>query len=93
MTYEMMLEMLEALGNDVYYDYDEDDHEFDVTIDDFEGFDDDWSEVDREFDDPEAVAHFLDVLEEEALSHEGDFYETFYFDGFSVQVGYSSFDI
>lgn len=93
MTYEMMVEMLEALGNDVYYDYDEDDHEFDVTIDDFEGFDEDWSEVDREFDDPEAVEHFLDVLEEESLSHEGDFYETFYFDGFSVQVGYSSFDI
>ena len=39
MTYEMMVEMLEALGQDVYYDYDEDDHEFDVTIDDFEGFD------------------------------------------------------
>jgi hypothetical protein len=93
MTYEKMVAMLEALGQDVYYDYYEKNHKFDVTLYDFEGFDDDWDEIYRDYDDPEAVEHFLDVLEEESLSCEGDYYETYYFDGFSVQIGYSSFDI
>lgn len=93
MTYEMMVEILEALGQDVYYNYNEGDHKFDVTIDDFEGFDDDWDEIYRDFDDPEAVEHFLDVLEEESLSHEGHFYVVYHFDGFSVEIGYSSYDI
>lgn len=91
MTYEMMLEMLEGLGRDVFFDEVEDG--FDVTVYDFEGFDDDWSEIERDFDDPEAVEHFLDVLEEESLSHEGDFYVVYHFEGFDVELGYTSFDI
>lgn len=91
MTYEMMVEMLEALGQDVFFD--EVEGGFDVTVHDFEGFDDDWSEVERDFDDPDAVEHFLDVLEEESLSHEGDFYVVYHFEGFDVELGYSSFDI
>lgn len=91
MTYEMMLEMLEGLGNDVFFD--EVEGGFDVTVDDFEGFDDDWSEVERDFDDPEAVESFLDMLEEESLSHEGDFYVVYHFEGFDVELGYTSFDI
>lgn len=92
-SYEMMVAQLEALGEDIFFDYDEVDHEFDVTIDDFAGFDKHWSEVMRPLDDAEAVQAFVAMLEEEAVSVEHDFYDYYQFDGFSVVLGYSSFDI
>lgn len=92
MTREMMIAAIEALGADAsLYEYS--DGMLDVTLQDFEGFDDDWSEVDREFDDEEAVDAFLEMLEAECLSHEGDFYVIYHFEGFDVQLGYASFDI
>lgn len=93
MTLEMMVAQIEALGQDASYWYDEEDRELHVTIDDFEGFDDDWSEVMREYDDEEAVDAFEDMLEAESVSSEGDFYRYYEFEDFSVCLGYSSFDI
>lgn len=92
MTREMMVAAVEALGEDVSL-WERSDGTLDVTVEDFEGFDDDWSEVDREFDDEEAVDAFLEMLERECVSQEGDFYVTYHFDGFDVQLGYASFDI
>ena len=91
MTYEMMVTTLEALGEDVSYSVQ--DGFFRVTLEDFEGFDDDWSEVEREYDDPEAVERFEEMLEAECSSQEGDFYVVYHFEGFDVQLGYASFDI
>ena len=91
MTYEMMVATLEALGEDVSYSVR--DGFFRVTLEDFEGFDDDWSEVEREYDDPEAVERFEEMLEAECSSQEGDFYVVYHFEGFDVQLGYASFDI
>lgn len=91
MTYEMMMRTLETLGEDVTYC--EIGHVIHVTIEDFEGFDDDWSEVTREYDDSEAVERFEEMLEVECSSHEGDFYEVYHFDGFDVCLGYASYDI
>ena len=93
---EKIIAMLEELGADVYYsvrDYEEEGVTLAVTIDDFEGFDEDWSEIMRELDDEEAVDAFLEWLEEHCISHEGDFYTYYQFEGFEVQIGYSSFDI
>lgn len=91
MTYEMMVAMVEGLGNDAsMWTHD---NVLDVTLEDFEGFDDDWNEVFRDYDDEEAVEEFLETLERESLSHEGDFYVTYHFDGFDLQLGYTSFDI
>lgn len=91
MTREMMVATVEALGADatlcVYHRC------LDVTLEDFEGFDEDWDEVYRDYDHPEAVAQFEEMLERECLSREGDFYVTYHFDGFDVQLGYGSFDI
>lgn len=91
MTREMMVTAIEALGADASLW--EDENMLDVTFEDFEGFDDDWSEVDREYDDEEAVDAFLEMLERECVSQEGDFYVVYHFEGFDVQVGYASFDI
>lgn len=91
MTREMMMDALVALGADAsWYEYD---GVFRVELQDFDGFDDDWDEVDRDYDDPEAVEAFLDMLDASCLSHEGDYYVDYHFDGFDVHLGYASYDI
>ena len=92
MTRDEMITKIEALGDDASW-YTKPDGTLSVTIEDFEGFDDDWSEVERDFDDAQAVEDFTDMLEEEALSQEGDFYTLYHFEGFDVELGYASFDI
>lgn len=92
MTREMMVAAIEALGADASL-WERSDGMLDVTLEDFEGFDEDWSEIDREYDDPEAVERFEEMLEAECLSHEGNFYVTYHFEGFDVQLGFASFDI
>ena len=92
MTREMMVAAIENLGADAsMYEYA--DGMIAVTLEDFEGFDDDWSEIDREYDNEEAVDAFLEMLEAECSSKEGDFYRVYHFEGFNVQLGYASFDI
>lgn len=91
MTREMVLEMLAGLGADV--EVDECGSDVRVTVQDFEGFDDDWYEVERELDDEDAVEAVYDRLEAEASEAEGDFYHYFHFDGFTVVWGYASMDI
>lgn len=90
MLREMMKEYLDSLV-DVSYEMDEDG--FDVVIEDFNGFDEGWNEVMREYENPEAVAQFEQMLQNECLSAEGDYYRIYHFDGFDVQLGYASFDI
>ena len=92
MTKEMMIKTIKALGADASL-WDEEDYCLDVTIEDFEGFDEHWCEIDREFDDEDAVDAFLEMISDTCLSREGDFYVTYHFDGFDVRIGYASFDI
>lgn len=91
MTTEMMKEAIEALGEDatMYISG----TTFHVTIEDFEGFSEDWEEIDRELDDEAAVDYFIEMLEDTCTSCEGDYYRTFHFEGFDVKLGYASFDI
>lgn len=89
--FDEFMMMVEACGEDVMFDGH--DGDFDLTFDDFEGFDDDWSEVDREYTHPAEVDALGDWMEEHASSVEGDFYRTYHFDGFDVTVGYTSMDI
>lgn len=88
----MVVEMVNALGNDASYfvDWDGNIH---VTFNDFEGFDENWEEVEREYDDGEAVNAFVDRLETEALKISGDYYCYYQMNGFFVIVGYASMDI
>lgn len=93
MTYEEMVQAIQALGDDAEFDFDEEEACFFVTFQDFEGFDVDWSEIMRKFDDVEAVFAFEDMLEEQCISYEGDYYVYYHFDEFDVRIGYASFDI
>ena len=90
---EQIIEKLETIKTDAYYYVDDDDNEIRLTIDDFEGFDEDWSDVERELENHKAVEEVLEWLEENADYVDGDFYRSYYFGEIVVEVGYSSFDI
>ena len=83
--------MVEALKNDA--DYVIIDGDIHVTIDDFEGFDDDWDEIFRDYDDFDAVENFLDLLDDTCIEKYGYLYKHYVFDDFEVILGYTSFDI
>lgn len=91
MTLERIIEKLETVAQDV--DYVVLDKRIDVTILDFDGFTEDWEEVERELEDEEGVDELLDWLEEQADEIEGDYYKDFHFGEYTVTVGYASFDI
>lgn len=69
------------------------DNEYAITFDNFGGFDERGCEMDREYIKPELVDSIIDWLDKNALSIEDDFYMVYYFDGYSVQVSYTSYDI
>ena len=91
MTIETILAQLDRISADSYYDVN--DNHIDLTIDDFEGFDEDWSEIYREVVDEDAVEEILKWLEENADYVDGDFYRYYHFGEIVVEVGYTSFDI
>ena len=91
MTREMVLELLATLGADVDV-YERMDGTVRVTVQDFEGFDEEWSEMDRDYDE-DAVDAVYEHLEAEASEVSGDFYRYFQFDGFTVVWGYASMDV
>ena len=91
MTREMVLELLATLGSDVGV-YERMDGTIRVTVQDFEGFDEGWSEVYADYDEA-AVDTVYERLEAEASEAEGDYYRYFQFDGFTVVWGYASMDI
>ena len=91
MSLEMMMAVVEGLGADAEMWLS--DGVLRIDLQDFEGFDDDGSEIYRKYDDEEAVDAFLEMLEAECFSSEGDYYEDYQFDDFVVRLGYASFDI
>lgn len=91
---EMIVEMMKQIdaNGDGYLDIHEDGNiSFDVN--DFDGFDASWSEVEHEFKDKELVYKLLDLLEHEADEVEGDFYKYYHFGNVTIALGFTSFEI
>lgn len=63
-----------------------------VTVLDFEGLDEDWEEIERDYDE-EAIDQLTTWLETHADRVEGDFYVYYYFEDCKVCFGYASMDI
>lgn len=63
-----------------------------LIVKDFEGFDDEWNEIFCDYNE-ETVDELIEWLEEHAVQVDADFYTTYYFDGFEVCLGYSSYEI
>lgn len=91
MTIEIITAQLDRISADSWYSVSG--THIGLTINDFEGFDERWREVEREFVDGDAVDEVLEWLEERADRSEGDFYCYYYFGDIVVEVGYTSFDI
>ena len=92
---EIIIAMLEKMSEDVDYrvrEIEDEKPELVITVDDCEGFDEDWSEIMRDYD-VEAVDGLIEWLEEHCISEDGDLYSYYHFEEFDVQLGYSSFDI
>ena len=66
---------------------------YEVIFDDFDGFDDDWNEIERPFENEDAIEQLYAWLEKNCNEKEDTLYEYYYFDDFSVEIGYSSYDI
>ncbi len=91
MTIEIIIAQLDRISADSWYNVTG--NHIDLTIDDFEGFDANWSEIEREFVDADAVEEVLAWLAENADCVDGDFYRYHHFGDIVVEVGYTSFDI
>ena len=89
MTYEQVLAQISQVEDVSVF---EDEDQIEITVKDFGGFDEHWSEIILDYDE-EAVDALCEWLEEHALSVDGDFYQYYQFDGFVVRLGYGSFDI
>ena len=92
MTFEDVCAMLEGLENDCWYELCGENQLY-VIFNDFEGFDENWDEIMRDYDNPKGVEMFLDSLEKNAAFIEESLYRTYHFDNFSVKVDYTSNDI
>ena len=88
----MILDRLTALGDDVLFSID-DDGTIHATLQDFEGFDEHWCEVEREYDDEDAVDAFLEWCEETADSYTADIASDYLFGDITLWVCYASADI
>lgn len=92
MTKEEVLTLLTTAKADLdVMDYG--DGDIDVTVMDFEGFDDHWCEIMRDLEDEALVDRIFDTLRDNCVEFIEDFYTQFVFDGFTVQWGYASYDI
>ncbi len=90
-TYEMVMELLATAGEDLSIDT-RLNGDISVTVEDFDGFDEEWEEIERDYDE-DLIDSIEDKLEELADSVDGDYYRYYHFDGFTVVWGHSSFDI
>lgn len=84
-----------ALLNTIYDDasvWVDDNGNIDVTIEDFEGFDENWDEIMRDYDEG-AVESVYEALASAAVSVTDDFYTVFNMGDFSITWGYASYDI
>lgn len=91
MTLQELMEMAEMIDGVIFDDRGND--EYALTIEDFLGFNDDWSEEFNDDLDEVAIDELLDAMREAAVSVEIGFYSDYQFVGFSVRVGYTSYDI
>lgn len=93
MTMEMMKEQLEAFCKDISFLEDTDENTLYATVEDFEGFDEDWDEVYADINE-DAVNTMIEWLDEHCDSHDGGcLYQYYTFGDLVVCLGWASYDI
>ena len=89
--FNTVMTMIKACKNDV--DFEIEQNTIYLTINDFDGFDKDWNEIMRDYDHPEEVNALLDWLSNNCIAKTENLYVDYSFNGFTVQLGFASFDI
>ena len=89
--FNTLMTMINACKDDV--DFEIERNAIYLTVDDFIGFDEDWNEVMRDYDHPEEVNALLDWLDNNCVSQTDDLYVVYFFNGFTVHLEFTSFDI
>lgn len=87
---EKLLALLKECGEDVFVDDFKEKKELHLTFDDFEGFDDDWNEIEREYLNPAAVEKVFDYIEENANLISGGLYQQYQLDNYVIEIGFTS---
>ena len=91
-TMTELMERFETLGEDAFvFQFSE--TRLSLTLHDFVGFDEHWSEIYRDYDDEDAVDALLAWMGETCDYQEGDFYTDYHFGDIVVTLGFSSMDI
>lgn len=85
-----MLEESKNLGDVDYYTYE---NELNIDFNDFDGFDDEWNEVEREYTNENLVNKILNYIETNATLIKDSLYQTYQLDDKIIVIGYTSFDI
>ena len=67
--------------------------EIKLTIEDFGGFDENWCEKDRDFEDPKGVEGVLEWLESKADSIDDEWCTEYHIGDITVRVDYTSYSI
>ena len=90
--YEEIVARAEALGEDIFVTTTE--NTVRLTVNDFEGFNADWEEVMRDLDDEQGVQELLEYISTNSLGTcTNGLRKVYDFEGFTVTVGYESYDI
>ena len=93
MTMETMKKQLKALCKDISFWENPAENTLGVTVEDFEGFDEDWDEVYADINE-DAVNTMIEWLEEHCDSHDGgSLYQYYTFGDLVVCLGWASYDI
>jgi len=85
-----MVKELEKVDDVIVNEYNNEIH---LDFNDFDGFDEDWEEIDRNYVNFDLVEKVQDFLDNNCLSCDNDYYTIYNFDTFKVVVGYTSYDI
>jgi hypothetical protein len=92
---EILKEMLKELETvkDIYVDFYEDTKGISIQVNDFDGFDDNYDEVERELVKPDLVEKMEDFLYEQADEKDINICEYYKIDGYDITLDYLSADI
>ena len=85
-----MLEESKNLGDVDYYTYE---NELNIDFNDFDGFNDEWNEVEREYTNENLVNKILNYIETNATLIKDSLYQTYQLNDKTIVIGYTSFDI
>lgn len=91
MTRDDVMTLLATLGDDVDVRIDTD-GDLHVTVEDFDGFDSHWNEIERDYNE-DAVDAVYETLKAVAVKVTADYYTIFDMGSFFISWGYASYDI